>query len=112
MICNKCGELEGVHPYGRFKLCDTCMRWAEINCKSEPHPPEIRITHELKLGSEGSYRQGENVIILRKTKLTMEHILSHEAMHHVLNHFISVQASFCYDNVSGLGELEYYVGLL
>lgn len=112
MKCQRCHHEEGVHPYGKFKICDECMQWIEINWKSEPDQSKIQIAQETKMGSEGSYHHGRGIIMLRElVESTLELIISHETMHHVLNHFISVQTSYCYDNVSGRAEIENWLEL-
>ena len=100
--CDKCHENEGKHTYGRFKLCDNCRDFVEKEWRSKNKTPEIEIRRETGFNKRGGYISGEGRIKFSGGGLDeFERVLNHEVMHHVLNFFISTQASFCYDNVCG-----------
>ncbi len=104
--CNNCLEAEGIHPWGRYRLCDECHKLMSETMKSKKEDPDIQVSPTSNLMSGGYYDHSDSTINLIKTIHKMEHVLSHETMHHVLNRFISPQVSYNYDNISGEAELE------
>lgn len=99
-ICDRCKEGEGVHTYGRFKLCDDCRDFAEKEWRSEDKTPRVEIGEATSLGSRAEYINGEErIIFYEESANVFERVLNHEVMHHVLNYFVSTQASYCFDNI-------------
>lgn len=113
-ICVICEEEPGTEPWFGGVICDKCLAKKEKEWKSSSRSPKIIIQtpEDSNLLAAATYRHGYNEIILRESEeFSMELILSHEFIHYILNHFINVQTSFCYDNVSGYGEIEKYLEL-
>ena len=98
--CDKCNEGEGTHIYGMFKLCDACRDFVEREWKSPNTTPKIGITEKTRFGTNGEYKNGDaEIYLFNGAANKIEEILNHETMHHILNWLISVQASYCYDNI-------------
>ena len=110
--CIFCGE-PAKNPWDNGnKICDECLKDRESDWKSNKNRMNIELPFESKLGQGATYQHGTGIIrVYDFSILSAETCLSHEIVHHVLNHFISVQASICYDNVSGGGELERWINL-
>jgi len=113
MKCNKCHEKVGIHVYGKDKLCDECLNFVEKKLKSKKEEVTIELPYVSKIGCGATYQHGDGIIrVYDFSRLSPELCLSHEIIHHVLNYFVSVQASYCYDNIDGAGQLHKELGLI
>ena len=101
-LCDMCEEYDVGNRYGKLFCCDKCKESLEkVNLKK---PPEI----VLNLGEmEADFRPLRNVISINSF-IGVERLyvcINHEYMHYVLLKHIGMEASICYDAVSGEGEI-------